>query len=91
MGDAEVHHPCHAVGGEDDICGFDIPVQDALAMGVAQPGQQFHRNGHRALGGQPGFATDQFGKHGAFHVLENQEGQFVFLPRIEQWHHVGMG
>jgi hypothetical protein len=72
LGDAEVHHLDDALAIQHDVAGLDVAMNDAGAVGMAEPQQRLAKHGNGALGRQRSaamnhlrecFAVDKFHHH----------------------------
>ena len=97
LGDAEVHDPHRAVGGDHDVARLDVVVHDALLVAVSQGVQDVGGDRHRPRGGQLPLGVQDGAQGAAGDLLHHDEGARqapagvgLLLPDIEDRHDAGV-
>jgi len=84
---AEVHELRAAVGEHHDVAGLDVPMDDALAMGVVQGIGHRREEAQRLLGGQLSALLEDLLERLPLEELHDE----VVVPHVEDAHDVGVG
>jgi hypothetical protein len=84
---AEVEQLHLALGGEEDVGGLDVPVQNALAMGRREPARQSHAEAQDA---PPRQGQGQLGQALSAQVLGDEIGVVRHLAHAEHGDDVGV-
>ena len=89
LGDAEVGHLQRSGRAEEQVLGLDVPVQDALAVGVVQGAAGGEDDAARRLGGHT-LGRDAVPHRPAGEQLHHQQTELVLLDVVEDGDDVGV-
>lgn len=94
IGDAEVEQikmRKRLFRGEEDVCGFEVAVQDALAVDGRKGGAELFRDGEQPTERNGGMAFEDGLKVFAFEVFEGHKRPVGGVGiKVEQWDDMGM-
>ena len=91
FGGAEVDELHRAVGGDEDVLGFDVPVEDALLMRGGEAVGHVEEEVQGLPGGKGASGLDDLRQGLARDVLEGDPRELVVQTRREALHEVGVG
>jgi hypothetical protein len=89
-GQAQVRHPEPPIAPQQEVFGFDVPVNEARVMDGLQPARGLEEH-PPDLGRAPGSAVEPAAQRLALHVLESEIDLVLPGPDVVDGEHVGMG
>ena len=90
FGDAEIHDPRDAFRADQDVGGFEVPMDDAVLVGVGDGLEHRADNADGLVGGQSPLFPQQIGQGLPLDILEHQIGIAIVFPGLENRHEVGV-
>ncbi len=82
--DAKVGEFDSAVGGDEDVAGFDVAVFDAAGVSSGQGVGEMDANADDLVEGQPGLGEQQFAEASSWQVIHDQpDGGIIGLNIVD--------